>query len=309
MSLLNAMYTGVSGLNAEGDALSVVGDNVSNSNTVGFKESRAVFEDVMNSAIATPNAAGAGVHMAEAQQILQGGMQNTGQPTDLAISGDGFFVVNGSMNGVNGNFYTRAGNTALDKTGTLVNPNGLALQGYPILPNGQTSSQLGSIKLQTAALSPSATQAMTITANLDSNSQPPAAAWDPQNPTSTSNFATSMQVFDSLGNSHQVSVYFANTGANQWSYHEIAAGGEVQGGTAGQNVEIGFGNDDVHHRRRAPVSHAERRDRGLQRRVVADDCAQARQCHRQRRHRHRRNHAVRQHQPGLGAEPRRLRLR
>jgi flagellar hook protein FlgE len=241
MSLLNAMYTGVSGLNAEGDALSVVGDNVSNSNTVGFKESRAVFEDVMNSTMGNPNAPGAGVKMTEAQQIFsQGGLQSTGQPTDLAISGDGFFVVNGSMNGVTGNFYTRAGNTTLDKTGTLVNPNGLALQGYAMLPNGQVSSQLGSIKLQTAALSPSATQSMTVTANLDSNSQP-AAAWDPQNPTGTSNFATSMQVYDSLGNSHQVSVYFANTGPNQWSYHEIAAGGEVQGGTAGQNVEIGSG--------------------------------------------------------------------
>src|SRR5579863_1482807 len=103
MSLLNAMYTGVSGLNAEGDALSVVGDNVSNSNTVGFKESRAVFEDVMNSAIGVPNAPGAGVHMAQAQQIFsQGGMQNTGQPTDLALSGDGFFVVNGAVNGVTG---------------------------------------------------------------------------------------------------------------------------------------------------------------------------------------------------------------
>lgn len=241
MSLFNAMYTGVSGLNAEGDALSVVGDNVSNSNTVGFKESRAVFEDVMNSTIQNPNAPGAGVKMTEAQQIFsQGGMQSTGQPTDLAISGDGFFVVKGSVDGVTGNYYTRAGQTSLDKTGTLVNPNGLALQGYAMSPNGQMSSQLGAIKLQTSALSPSATQSMTVTANLDSNSAP-AAAWDPQNPSTTSNFATSMQVYDSLGNSHQVSVYFSNTGSNQWTYHEVAAGGEVQGGTAGQNVEIGSG--------------------------------------------------------------------
>ena len=109
MSILNAMYAGVSGLDAEGEALGVIGNNVSNSNTVGFKESRAVFENVMGSAIGSPNAIGAGVRMDRAQQVFtQGSMLNTGQPTDLAISGDGFFVVNGTAGGVTGNFYTRA---------------------------------------------------------------------------------------------------------------------------------------------------------------------------------------------------------
>src|SRR5579884_1618237 len=140
MSILNAMYTGVSGLDAEGEALGVIGDNVSNANTVGFKESRAVFEDVMGSAIGASDATGAGVRMASTQQIFaQGSMLNTGQPTDLALSGDGFFVVQGSVNGVTGDFYTRAGQTKLDKDGTLVNPDGLALQGYKFLPNGQMS--------------------------------------------------------------------------------------------------------------------------------------------------------------------------
>ena len=163
MSILNAMYSGVSGLDAEGEALGVIGDNVANSNTVGFKESRAVFENVMGSAIGDPNAIGGGARMERSQQLFaQGSMLNTGQATDLALSGDGFFVVQGSVNGVNGSFYTRAGQTTVDKKGTLVNPEGLALQGYKILPNGQTSSQAGPIVLQTAALQPKPSTAMNV---------------------------------------------------------------------------------------------------------------------------------------------------
>jgi flagellar hook protein FlgE len=242
MSVLNAMYAGVSGLDAESDALNVIGNNVANSNTDGFKESRAIFENVMGSAIGNPDAIGSGVQMTGSQQdFTQGSMVTTGQPTDLALSGDGFFVVNGNVDGQTGNFYTRDGQTSLNSTGTLVNPDGLALQGYATLPNGQLSSQLGPLTLQTSALSPQATSTLNITANLDANATPPATAWDPQNPSTTSNFSTSLTAYDSLGNSHQVSVYFENTGQNTWTYHEIANGGEVQGGTSGQNVEFGSG--------------------------------------------------------------------
>jgi flagellar hook protein FlgE len=243
MSILNAMYTGVSGLDAEGEALGVIGHNVSNANTVGFKESRAVFENVMGSAIGDATAIGAGVRMERAQQIFgQGAMLNTGQATDLAISGDGFFVVHGNVNGVSGNFFTRAGQTSLDKNGTLVTPDGLSLQGYKMLPSGQLSSQLGSITLQTAALSPKPTTQMTVTANLNANTTTPASAWDPQNPSTTSNFSTTLNIYDSLGNAHQVNVYMRQTGANAWDYHLLANGSEVQGGTAGQNDEFGSGS-------------------------------------------------------------------
>jgi flagellar hook protein FlgE len=242
MSILNAMYAGVSGLNAEGEALGVIGNNVANSNTVGFKQSRAIFENVMGSAIGDPNAIGAGVRMDRAQQVFsQGSMLNTGQGTDLALSGDGFFVVNGNVNGVSGNFFSRAGQSTLDKNGTLVNPDGLALQGYKTLPSGQLSSQLGALTLQTAALSPRPTTAMNVTANLNANATPPAAAWDPQNPSSTSNFSTTLNVYDSLGNAHQLGVYFVAAGSNNWSYHVVANGGEVSGGTAGQNDEFASG--------------------------------------------------------------------
>jgi flagellar hook protein FlgE len=117
----------------------------------------------------------------------------------------------------------------------------MALQGYMINSSGQMSSQLGSITLPTAALSPKATDSMTVTANLDANATPPATPWDPQNPSTTSNFSTSMTVYDTLGNAHNVNVYFENTGPNQWNYHVEANGSEVQGGTPGQNDEFANG--------------------------------------------------------------------
>ncbi len=243
MSILNAMYAGVSGLDAESDALSVIGNNVANSNTNGFKESQAIFENVMGSALGDPNAIGDGVRMASTQQdFSEGTMVSTGQPTDLALSGDGFFVVNGNVDGQSGNFYTRDGQTSLNSSGTLVNPDGLALQGYQTLPSGQLSSQMGSLTLQTSALSPKATATLNVTANLDANTPLPATTpWDPQNPSATSNFSTTLSAYDSLGNAHQVSVYFENTGSNTWTYHEVANGGEVQGGQSGTNVEFGTG--------------------------------------------------------------------
>jgi flagellar hook protein FlgE len=239
------MYAGVSGLDAESNALGVIGNNISNSNTVGFKESRANFEDVMASAVGSQNTPGAGVVVGNLQQdFSQGSMETTGNPTDLAISGNGFFVVNGSVGGVSGNFYTRAGQTSLNSNGTLVNPNGLAVQGYAMLPNGQVSSQLGNITVQTAALQPQATQTMSLTANLDANAGAPATTpWNPQDPSATSNFSTTMSVYDSLGNSHQVSVYFVNDGNNTWDYHVVANGSEVTSptSTANTNTEIGTG--------------------------------------------------------------------
>ena len=242
MSILGAMYTGTSGLGAEGEALSIVGDNVSNSNTVGFKESRAVFENVLGGAIGGQEPGG-GVRLARTQQLFgQGSLLNTGQPTDLALSGDGFFVVNGTVDGVQGNFYTRAGQTTIRQDGTLVNPDGLPLQGYQALSGGQFSSAVSNVQVPTGQLPANATTKMSMQANLDATATTPTAPWDPQNPAATSNFSTSMQMYDSLGNAHSVQVYFRNTGANTWDYHVLGNGGEIQGGTQGQNYEFATGS-------------------------------------------------------------------
>jgi flagellar hook protein FlgE len=242
MSIYSALYTSVSGLIAEDGALGVIGNNLANTNTVGFKESRAVFETVLGGTAGEVGAVGGGVQMTTAQQVFaEGSMQNTGQPTDVAISGDGFFVVNGSVGGVTGNYYTRAGQTSLNANGMLVNPDGMAFQGYMSNGNGTFSTSLGNIHVDTASLPPQPTTTMTITANLDSNATPPALPWDPTNPATTSNFSTSLQAYDSLGDAHTMSVYFQNTGPGAWTYHVLGNGSEIQGGTAGQNDEIATG--------------------------------------------------------------------
>lgn len=242
MTLRNALNTGVSGLITEGRALGVVGDNVANLNTVGFKQSRAIFEDVLGGAVGGGDAPGFGVRMARTQQIFaQGTLLNTDVPTDVALSGDGFFIVQGSVGGVEGSFYTRAGQTTVRNDGTLVNPQGLSLQGYRANPDGTFSSLLGPIEVPTTTLPPRATTQLNVTANLDSTAATPAAAFDPLNPGPTSNFSTAMTVHDSLGTPHTVSVYYRRTGANTWEYHALANGGELTGGVAGRNTEIAAG--------------------------------------------------------------------
>jgi len=240
------MYSGVSGLKAEDDALSVVGDNIANVNTVGFKSQRAVFEDVLGHSILAGTSSalpGSGVRVGEVQQMFtQGTLQNTGVATDIALNGDGFFVVKGTVDGVSSNFYTRAGEFAIDKDGNLANPNGLLVQGYQANGDGTYAAALSTVKAPTAALPAKATAGASVTANLDSDDQVIAAPWDPQNPAKTANFSTTMSVYDSLGNAHTMDVYFRKTADNAWDYHAVVPSADLTGGVAGTNTEIGTGS-------------------------------------------------------------------
>ncbi len=241
MSLRNTMNTGVTGLQSEGRALGVVGDNVANINTVGFKSSRAIFEDVLGGAVGGISEGG-GVRVTRTQQIFgQGSLLNTGEPTDVALSGDGFFVVQGSIDGVHGTFYSRAGQTSVRNDGMLVNPQGLTLQGYAANSDGTFSSSLGPIQVPTSGLPPRATGVIGIGSNLDSTAATPTGAWDPANPVTTSNFSTSITTYDSLGNAHSVNVYFRKNSANTWEYHALVNGSELTGGTAGRATEVAAG--------------------------------------------------------------------
>jgi flagellar hook protein FlgE len=242
MSIVQALNTGVSGLAAESDTLSIVGDNVANTNTVGFKKSRAIFENVLGGAVGGDDTVGGGVRLAKTQQIFaQGALLNTGNATDVALQGDGFFVVDGSVNGVNGNFYTRAGQFTVNNDGKLVNPNGLALQGYQAVGDGTFNSKVGSLQLSTAQLQPRATGTITVSANLDAGATTPLKPWDAQNPAATSNLSTSLTVYDSLGKSHSVDVYFRKQSDGNWDVHALTKGDDLTGGTAGQEQEIGTG--------------------------------------------------------------------
>ncbi|MEN9581320.1 MAG: hypothetical protein RJA70_4329, partial [Pseudomonadota bacterium] len=243
--VLRAMYSGVSGLRAEGEAIGVVGDNIANINTVGFKRQRVVFQDVLGHSILAGSGSalpGSGVRIGDIQQMYtQGSLSNTGVSTDIALNGDGFLVVNGTVDGITGNFYTRAGQTTINKDGFLVNPDGLNVQGYKANPDGTLQAAVSSLQVPTAALSPRATQLIEMTANLDATIDPMVAPWDLTTPETTSDHAQSITVFDSLGEQRTLDVYFRKTGANAWEYHVVADGAELAGGTAGTAQEVGTG--------------------------------------------------------------------
>lgn len=242
MSLRNAMYSGVSGMSAESRALGVVGDNIANMNTVGFKQSRAIFENVLGDAVGSRDAIGSGVRMSRTQQIFaQGTLLSTGQATDLAMSGDGFFVVNGNVDGVRGDFYTRAGQLSVRNDGVLVNPAGLTVRGFAARPDGTFDSTLSDLQVPVTSLPPRASTRMNFVANLSSAATTPTGAFSLSDPSTTSNFSTSMTVYDSLGNARAVNVYYRKTGANAWSFYALTDGANTATGTAGTPVQIGTG--------------------------------------------------------------------
>jgi flagellar hook protein FlgE len=237
---VRGLNTGVSGLRAEGEAIGVVGDNVANVNTPGFKRQRAEFEDILNRG-GTGFGNGAGVRLSGVgQSFTQGSLVQTGVATDVALNGEGFFIVNGTVNGVTGNFYSRAGMFRLDARGGLVDPSGLKVLGRPMGPNGTLAASVVPLTVPTGSIPAEATTEMSVVANLDASAPVP-AAFDPQNPEQTSSMATSMVVYDSLGAPHSLEVYMSKLGPNQWEYRTMASGDEIDPTLPGAKVEIGSG--------------------------------------------------------------------
>ena len=241
MTIENSLYIGVNGLTAHGDAISVVGDNIANTSTVGFKRERAMFSDMLGGVIAGQRAGG-GVHLGAAQTMFeQGQITATGSPLDMAINGHGLFVVKGNHDGQNANFYTRAGQFSLDSKGYVVNPSGLRLQGYTMDAAGVRGNSVGDLALGAQQSPAVATTTAKMTLNLDASSTP-GVAFDPLNPATTSQYATSTTTFDSLGKAHQTQMYFHNDGGGAWSWHAMVDGGDLTGGTAGVQTEIANGS-------------------------------------------------------------------
>ncbi len=240
MSILRSLNTGAAGLRSHSRAIGVTGDNIANVSTVGFKRSRSVFEDVLGQSVAGPGAApqaGAGSRLAHIEQMWsQGSLLTTESPTDLAISGNGFFAVQGNVGGIQGQFYTRAGQFQIDNQGQLVNPNNMALMGYTADNTGAIGSTLGPLNVAGNTIPANPTTMSDMSLNLDSEAAIP-AAWDPTNPDQTSNFSTGLTVYDSLGNSHELTVYFRHSGSNAWEWHAMVDGGDLTGGTAGVPTE------------------------------------------------------------------------
>jgi flagellar hook protein FlgE len=218
MSVQSAMYSGISGLYTNGESMSVIGNNISNVNTIGFKQGRTLFSDMLSTTI-NQGQIGRGEQIQAVQNIFsQGSFENTGSSTDLAIQGDGMFVLSDS-NGL-GHFYSRAGAFNFDKNQTLTNADGYQVLGFGI-SNGASNGVLAPIDLtKFANVPPKATATMGVVANLDATQTPPAQLWDPSsasfNPNLASNFSTSNSVYDLQGNTKSLTVFFRNTGANTW---------------------------------------------------------------------------------------------
>lgn len=244
MSLVTALYTGATGLESNSVELSVVGDNIANANTIGFKTSRAAFADAMADNLIGGGAGqrGLGTRLDAIQKIVsQGALTNTGQATDLAIQGGGLFVVKGSQGGQTGTYYTRAGQFTVNKDGNLVNLDGLRVQGYTADATGKVvASAVGDLHVGNATAAPRPTNNITVRANLQADATVP-AAFDVANASGTSNFATSITVYDSLGSGHQVDVFFRKSSLGNWEYHALTDGGGLTSGVPGTPTEIASG--------------------------------------------------------------------
>jgi flagellar hook protein FlgE len=244
MSILRSLNIGVSGLRSNSEALSVTGDNIANVNTVGYKRSQGVFQDMLGRSVGgleTSQTAGAGARLASVEQVWSlGPLVSTDSPTDLAISGDGFFVVQGQLQGAEGRYYSRAGQFQIDEEGRLVNTSGLRLQGYTAAPDGTLESTVGDLVIGGGTIPANATSDMTITVNLSASSDP-APAWDSADPIATSTFNTSATIYDSLGNAHDVTLYFRKDADNSWDWHAMVDGDEITNAPPGEPFEAANG--------------------------------------------------------------------
>jgi flagellar hook protein FlgE len=226
------MGPALSGLKTFEKKMRVTANNVANVNTSGFKASRATSQDVLNETVTTTAGTaqvGLGTAIADiSNSFSQGSFESTDSPTDLAIGGKGFFVVRNPDN-PDDEFYTRTGNFRFDEDGNLTTPSGYITKGWPVDANGQATGSIGDIALSSLTSTPSQTTSATVVANLDSNATSNTAtlelAWNGNDPngtymtSGTYEHQTTFDVYDSLGNTHDITVYFDPAGStNTWEF-------------------------------------------------------------------------------------------
>ena len=249
----------LSGLNAASADLNVTGNNIANSQTIGFKFSRAEFADIFATSHlgVAHNAIGQGVKLTNvAKQFTQGQFEYTGNVLDLGVAGEGFFRMeyNGALS------YTRAGNFQIDKDGFIVNPTGHRLTGFQTTPNGNLTTALGPLRIDTTAGAPKATESIRINANLyafEEGLDP--AGFDHTNP-DTYSFSSTGTVYDSQGRAHMHTIYFVKHEApaeNTWDVYTnldghptvaAVAGGVQQQRRAGGGERRRTGSGELHLR-------------------------------------------------------------
>jgi flagellar hook protein FlgE len=217
---------GLSGLNGAAKSLDVIGNNIANASTVGFKGATAQFADVYANSLngAGGGTAGIGTKVTNiAQQFTQGNVEASNNPLDIAINGAGFFRT--SMAGVVQ--YSRNGQFSLDKDGYMTNAQGAKLTGYGIGPTGQVLAGAPiPLRVDAADLKPVATTKVETSLNLDSGSAIPTNSPFNENDPTTYNKQTPVDVYDTLGNAHVMSLYYVKTGAGKWDVYVASDGVE-----------------------------------------------------------------------------------
>jgi flagellar hook protein FlgE len=203
-NMIGSLYAGISGLKVNTKAMSVIGDNIANVNTTGFKTSRVSFANIFSASIgSTENQIGRGVYLSGVNPVWDSGsLENTNNVTDLAVNGKGLFIVN---NDSGTPLYTRAGKFEFNRYGNLVSQDDMAAQGYSIDVNGNQAASLSDITLPAGNNAPFATDEFSMGINLDAG----AATND--------TYTTSVTVYDSLGNPIPLTMTFTkNATARQW---------------------------------------------------------------------------------------------
>lgn len=232
--------TAVSGIKASSVSLGIIGNNIANAGTTGFKTSRGQFADVYTTSLlgSAGNSSGKGVAVAGIQQSFsQGNISFTENVMDMAINGSGFFVMDDNGSRV----YSRAGNFSVDRDGHVVNSSGFKLQVFNATDSGKITHDLGPLKIENSLIQPKSTTSISVLANLDSRNGVPDVAWPAAGfdafaapPTAPDpdmyNASTSVTVYDSLGNAHVQSLYFVKTATeNTWDIYSLIDGVSVSG--------------------------------------------------------------------------------
>ena len=235
-SIINGLFAGRAGIASHGSAIAVAGDNISNANTIGYKTTRAEFQDLLAGTGVVGRQFGSGSSISSVSTLFeQGTLEFTGRPLDLGISGNGYFVVARDDE----RFFTRAGNFKVDSAGFIVTQNGLAVLGFPA--NG--SGALEPINLNTLDQGSIESTEVAIAGNLDASTTlvdtanipvpgvvvPPTVTYSDLN--SFAAYSSVVDVFDSLGEKHTVSLFFYHTDINEYTVRAYVNNEEVD--TAG----------------------------------------------------------------------------
>lgn len=242
MSLFSTLHTGASGLGVSSTYLSVVGDNIANINTTGFKQGRASFADFLPQEVFGLGGSaqvGSGAATSSVATLFgQGTLESTDSATDMAISGNGFFVVSDGQQ----DYYTRNGTFGLDDEGFLVDANGYHVQGYSV-DAGSLSSLVGDIQIDSAAVAGTESSTVTLQAVLSAEEDisddltamdfygTGTGANSIAEAAEVADFTTSITIYDSLGVGHEVTVMFERTSSTDWSWRAVTDASAVYDST------------------------------------------------------------------------------